>query len=236
MNNQIGLPFDWRAQVRSGSFLVSEANALALRHIERWQDWPVPISILSGPAHSGKSTLGRHFCDLSGGMLIDDADRAEDRYLFHQWNIARDSGRPLLLIGEEPPALWPAALPDLRSRLAAAAHIRMPDPDDALIRQIIETGLAQAGTAYAADVPEWLTRRVERSYAAVAELLVRLNRLSLEASRKISVPFLKEALHSDGFSPIVGDDAPPPADDGDGSRRADPDKDEGEACPKPTRS
>ncbi|GLT00067.1 regulatory inactivation of DnaA Hda protein [Sphingobium jiangsuense] len=212
MTNQIGLPFDWQAQARTGSFLVSEANRLAQRHVERWSDWPIPISVLSGPARSGRSTLGRHFVALSGGLLIDDADRAEERQLFHQWNIARDSGRPLLLIGREAPALWPVELPDLKSRLAAAPHVRIGDPDDALIRQLIETGLAQAGSAYVADVPEWLARRVERSYAAVAEMLVRLNRLSLEASRRISVPFLKEALQMQHFSPIVGDDdTPPPA-------------------------
>jgi len=212
VNNQIGLPFDWQAQVRTGSFLVSEANGLALRHVEQWRDWPIPISVLSGPARSGRSSLGHHFAALSGGLLIDDADRACDRHLFHQWNIARDSGRPLLLIGQEPPALWPVDLPDLKSRLAAAPHVRIGDPDDALIRQLIETGLARGGSAYAADVPEWLARRVERSYAAVARMLVSLNRLSLEASRRISVPFLKEALQMQHFSPIVGgDETSPPA-------------------------
>lgn len=223
MTSQIGLPFDWQAQVQSGSFLVSDANALVLRHIEQWRDWPLPITILSGPARSGRSSLGRHFSDISGGSLIDDADRAEDQFLFHEWNLARDSGRPLLLIGQEAPALWPVALPDLRSRLAAAPHLRMPDPDDRLVGLLIESGLAQAGTAYAADVPEWLTRRVERSYAAVAGLLVRLNSLSIAASRKISVPFLKEALQMKDFSPIVGDS--------DGSQ-----EEERRACPKPTRS
>lgn len=209
MSSQIGLPFDWQAQVQTGSFLVSGANQLVLRHIEGWRDWPIPISILSGPARSGKSTLGRHFSALSGGLVIDDAEREEDKALFHQWNISRDSGRPLLLIGQEAPALWPVALPDLRSRLAAAPHVRIAEPDDALVRQLIETGLAMGGSAYAADVPEWLTRRIERSYGAVADLLVRLNRLSLAASRRISVPMVKEALQRQGFSPMKEDGEAP---------------------------
>ncbi|MGE4430129.1 MAG: chromosomal replication initiator DnaA [Sphingobium sp.] len=213
MTSQIGLPFDWRAQVQAGSFLVSDANRLVLRHIEGWRDWPIPISILSGPARSGKSTLGRHFSALSGGLVIDNADQnagqEEDMSLFHQWNIARDSGRPLLLVGQDAPALWPVTLPDLRSRLAAAPHVRIAEPDDALVRQLIETGLAQGGSAYAADVPEWLTRRIERSYAAVADMLVRLNRLSLAASRRISVPLLKEALRQQGFSPMEGEGGAP---------------------------
>ena len=41
--------------------------------------------------------------------------------------------------------------------------------------------------AFAADVPEWIARRLERSYAAVAAALDVLNRASIESARKISV-------------------------------------------------
>ncbi|TNE42513.1 MAG: chromosomal replication initiator DnaA [Sphingomonadales bacterium] len=207
--SQIGLPFDWEGQAQADNFLIGEANHLALRHVEQWRDWPIPISILSGPARSGKSTLGRHFIALSDGEVIDDAERQGDEYLFHQWNIARDSGRPLLLIAQNAPTQWNVTLPDLRSRLAAAPHIRIAEPDDMLVRQLIETGLARAGSAFSPDVPEWLARRIERSYAAVADLLVRLNSLSLAASRKISVPMLKEALQISGTSPIIATDSLP---------------------------
>lgn len=203
--SQIGLPFDWEGQAETGSFLAGEANRIALLHIEKWREWPIPISVLSGPARSGKSSLGRHFAAISGGAVIDDAEQEANESLFHRWNVARDSGRPLLLIAREPPARWVVTLPDLRSRLAAAPHIRIDEPDDALVRQLIETGLARAGSAYASDVPDWLARRIERSYAAVADLLVQLNSLSLAASRKISVPLLKETLQKSGISPIIDD-------------------------------
>ncbi len=207
--SQIGLPFDWAGQARAGHFILSDANRLAAGHIERWRDWPVPISILSGPPRSGKTTLGRHFADISGGEVIDNAQRVANHELFHRWNIARDGGRPLLLISREAPQSWTVTLPDLRSRLAAAPHVSIAEPDDALMRALIEGGLARAGSAYAPDVPEWLARRVERSYGAVAMLLDELNRLSLASSRKISVPFVKEALHRIGFLPIVEPDAAP---------------------------
>lgn len=195
--SQIGLPFDWQAQVQAGSFLVSEANHIALRHIEGWQSWPVPISILIGPARSGKTTLGEHFTALSNGTVIDDVEDKEDQALFHQWNMARDSGRPLLMIARSAPASWPVSLPDLRSRLSSVPQVHIQEPDDALLRQLIETGLAQAGSAYAADVPEWLSRRTERSYGAVTDLLVKLNHLSLSQSRKISVPLLRDTMREE---------------------------------------
>lgn len=218
---QIGLPFDWRDQAQPGQFIVSDANAFAMRHIEAWQGWPVPISILTGPARSGKSTLGRHFVALSGGTVIDDAPSLDNAFLFHAWNMARDSGTPLLLIARDVPESWPVTLPDLKSRLAAAPHVRIAEPDDALVRALIETGLAQAGSAFAPDLSEWLARRIDRTYEAVAGLLVHLNRLSLASSRKISVALAKEALQNLRFLHIEDGDAASDAAHGQDRKSAD---------------
>lgn len=209
--SQISLPFDWAGQAFPGRFIFSEANRLAARHIEDWRSWPLPISILTGPGKSGKSLLGAHFAEISKGSVIDDADMQEDQALFHAWNVARDTGRPLLLIAENAPGNWKVELPDLRSRLSAAPHVRIDQPDDALVRALIEMGLAQAGSAYAPDVPEWLSRRVERSYAVIARLLEALNSLSMSSSRKISVPLLKEALQNPAFLSILPHDERPAA-------------------------
>jgi len=207
--SQIGLPFEWAGQAKAGQFLLSEANRLAVQHLENWRDWPVPISILSGPHRSGKSLAGRHFEQMSGGSVIDDADMKENQQLFHAWNIARDTGSPLLLVSRKRPEQWTVTLPDLRSRLAAAPHVHIEEPDDALVCALLETGLAQAGSAYAPDLPEWLSRRIERSYSAVALILDELNRLSLASGRKISIAMAKEALQNEAFLPIVELDSAP---------------------------
>lgn len=204
--SQIGLPFDWQRQGGQEQFIAGEANRLALAHIERWRTWSIPISVLSGPPLSGKTVLGSHFEMSSGGVVIDNASRQPPDMLFHRWNIARDSGVPLLLIAREAPERWTVSLPDLRSRLAAVPHVRIEEPDDALMRALIETGLARAGSAYAADVPEWLSRRIERSYAALAMALELLNRASLASSRKISIASAKETLQNSHLFPIEGED------------------------------
>lgn len=204
--SQIGLPFDWQERGGEAPFIAGEANRLALAHIERWREWPIPISVLSGPPRSGKSVLGQYFAALSGGTVIDEATSESDDTLFHRWNIARDSGVPLLLIACEPPEGWRVMLPDLRSRLAAAPHLRIEEPDDALLRALLETGLARAGSAYAPDVPEWLSRHMERSYAALASTLDTLNRTSLSSGRKISIASTKEALHNSHIFSIEGDE------------------------------
>lgn len=201
--SQISLPFDWTGEGGVAEFLVSDANALAVRHLEGWRDWPIHAGIVSGPRRSGKSILGRHFARLSGGSVIDDAETAGDEPLFHAWNRAQLEHRPLLLVSEHPPSQWNVALPDLRSRLAAAPHVRIAEPDEGLVLALVERGLMRAGAAWAADLPLWLHSRVERSYSAVAAVLECLTTASVSSGRKISVPFARETLQGAGLLPIV---------------------------------
>ena len=218
--NQIGLPFDWAGQARLGHFIVSGANRSAAHHIEGWRGWPVPISVLSGPPRSGKSLLAHHFAQISGGKVIEDAEHQSNTPLFHEWNMARDSGQPLLLVSRHAPLQWTVTLPDLRSRLAAVPHMHIDEPDDELVRALIEMGLHSGGSAYSTDLPEWLARRIERSYSAVAAVLDELNRLSLATSRKISIATAKEALQNAGSFPILTSESDTA--DGDGKHSKEP--------------
>jgi hypothetical protein len=202
---QISLPFDRPDQGSADAFLVSDANRIAVRHLEGWQGWPLAISVLTGPPLSGRSTLARHFVAMSGGRVIDDAQGQGDEGLFHAWNEAQTARRPLLLIGDDPPMQWPVILPDLRSRLAAAPHVAIGQPDEALALALIERSLASAGASYAADLPEWLLRRIERSYVAIAAVTHVLDEAALSSGRKISIAMAKEALHAAGFLPILPD-------------------------------
>ena len=208
--SQISLPFEWQGNARDGHFLVSDANRLAVAHLERWREWPLSVSVLTGPPCSGRSTLARHFARMSGGSVIDDAqgqdDRPDEHGLFHAWNEAQTQRRPLLMIGHAAPASWAVALPDLRSRLAAAPHVAISEPDEALARALIERAFDTAGAGYAADVPDWMVRRIERSYGAIAAVTHMLDQAALSSGRKISVALAKECLHAAGFLPIVPPD------------------------------
>lgn len=204
--SQISLPFDWHGDARDGDFLVSEANAQAVTHLERWRDWPLSVSVLTGPPRSGRSTLARHFARMSGGTIIDDAQGQDEHRLFHAWNAAQTDRRPLLMVGRTPPASWTVALPDLRSRLAAVPHVAITEPDEALARALIARAFDRAGAGYAADLPDWLLRRIERSYGAIDAVTRLLDAAALSSGRKISTALAKEALQAAGFLPIVPPD------------------------------
>ena len=205
--SQIGLPFEWAEDKGGRDFVVSDANAIAVRHLESWRDWPVMTSILSGPPRSGRSTLGRLFAAMSGGTVIDDAEGAGDEPLFHAWNAAQLERRPLLMIARHPSAQWTVALPDLKSRLAAAPQVRIEEPDDILVRTLLERGLTRAGTDWAPDLADWLGRRIERSYATVTGVIDSLNAASIAQARRMTVPFARETLQRAGFLPIVYTDS-----------------------------
>lgn len=153
--------------------------------------------------------LGRQFARMTGGMVIDDAQFVDDHTLFHAWNRAQTEQSPLLMIGLVPPTQWTVALPDLKSRLAAVPHVAIAEPDEALARALIERSLAASGASYAADLPDWLLRRIERSYGAIAAVIRLLDRTALSSGRKISVALAKEALQSAGILPIVPSDPSP---------------------------
>ncbi|EQB15470.1 P-loop NTPase family protein [Sphingobium lactosutens] len=208
--SQISLPFEGHGGKGDDDFLVSEANQVAVAYLERWREWPLSIAVLVGPARSGRSMLARQFARMSGGDVIDDAQEAgrplDDHRLFHAWNAAQTDHRPLLLVGQAPPASWPATLPDLRSRLAAVPHVAIDAPDEMLTRALIQRSFDTAGAAYSPDVPDWLARRIERSYAAIDATTRLLDRAALSSGRKISVAMAKEALQSAGILPIVPSD------------------------------
>ena len=202
--SQISLPFEWQGQ--GEELLVSEANQLAVAHLERWRDWPVSVTVLTGPPLSGRSALGRQFVAMSGGSVIDDAEGQDEHMLFHAWNEAQTEHRPLLMIGRTSPLRWTVALPDLRSRLAGSPHVAIEEPDEALALALIERRLGASGASFAPDLAPWLLRRIERSYGAIAAVTALLDEASLSSGRNIFIALAKEALQSAGILPIVPPD------------------------------
>ncbi|MCW2390525.1 DnaA ATPase domain-containing protein [Sphingobium sp. B11D3A] len=205
---QLPLPIGWSRHGGAESLLVHAANTDALALIRDWQRWPSPCTLLVGPSRSGRSLIAEVFLRESGGVLVDDADRADETHLFHLWNEARDSGRPLLMVASEAPPTWTIALPDLRTRLATAAVARILPPDEAVTAALIVHGLERAGSAFAPDLPDFLARRTARCYAAIEGVVAELNALSLARGQKLSVALARQALRNNALLDGADETAP----------------------------
>ena len=192
--SQIALPLDWPAAETENDFIVTPANAEAVRHFGHWSLWPVMATVLTGPRKSGRSFLGRIFAARSGARLIDGGERAEEEELFHAWNRALSDRRPLLIIADAPSSEWEIDLPDLRSRLAATPHVAIGEPDDALVKALLERLMASRGIPVGPDVPQWIARRIERSYVAIHRAVDVLDQAAWARRRKIAVSGARDAL------------------------------------------
>lgn len=197
--DQIALPFDWPVADREEDFLVSEANRAVFDHLRRWSLWPVMATLLTGPRKSGRSLLGRIFVRKTGGRLFDDAEDHDEEALFHAWNAAQESRRPLLIVAAAPPPAWAIRLPDLRSRLAATPHVAFDPPDDALLAALVVKLLADRGVAAPPELGEYLVPRIERSYVTVHRVVDALDRAMFVHHRRITVPMARRALAESGI-------------------------------------
>jgi hypothetical protein len=197
--NQIALPLDWPVADSDDDFLVSSANRAAFDHFKRWSLWPVMATILTGPRKSGRSLLGRIVTRKIGGRLFDDAEGHDEETLFHAWNEAQEKRRPLLMVADSPPPAWEVKLPDLRSRLAATPHVRIKEPNDALIGDLVTKLLADRGILTPPELGEFLIPRIERSYVAVQQVIEVLDRYALSHHRRITVPMARRALVDAGL-------------------------------------
>lgn len=197
MSRQITLPFDWKSASDESDFILSDANADAVRHLEHWALWPVRASLLVGPPKSGRSHLARMFTHWSHGTVIDDAESVDEQEIFHAWNAAHSSGKPLLIVADAAPPTWDIKLPDLASRLKATPVAAIGAPDEALLAAVMTKQFHDRGLQPSPGVIDYLIARLERSFAAVFEAVTRLDEKSLAEHRKVTIPLARKALGLD---------------------------------------
>lgn len=206
----LALPPPRRAAMGRADFVVTPANAEAAALMAAWTRWPDRRLGLCGPERAGKTHLAHVFMAeagagrvdaaalteadapallAAGALAVEDVDRLEptgETALLHLMNLAAQQGAALLLTGRAAPARWPARLPDLASRLAALTPARLAPPDDALLTAVIARALEARGLRFEATVPAFLSRRIERSFAAAEAVVARLDRAGLERKAVIS--------------------------------------------------
>lgn len=197
--DQIALPLDWPQTQGESRFIVSDANRDASNHFRNWSLWPVRATILTGPRRSGRSLLARSFVERVGGRLIDQAEDSDEEELFHAWNAAQESGRPLVMISNRVPPDWAVRLPDLRTRMAVTPVVRMLEPDDALFQQLIDLHFADRGLHIPREALRFMSERIERDYWTAERAVEAVDRYAIAERARLTLPTIRRALVESGM-------------------------------------
>jgi chromosomal replication initiation ATPase DnaA len=195
--------------------VVSPSNEQAVALVDCWPDWPSAVVVLAGPAGSGKTHLAEIWRGVANAMpidatcigdfiskldgrpaLIDNADSVsmDENGMFHLINEVRAAGSHLLLTARRFPSAWSVSLPDLVSRLKAAATVEIHEPDDPLLTGVISKLFADRQVEVEPHVVQYLVRRIERSLATAMRVVDRLDRVALEQQSRITRALAAEAI------------------------------------------
>jgi chromosomal replication initiation ATPase DnaA len=216
-SEQLVLDLGYRTALGAEDFLVGQSNASAVALIDAWPDWPALSAVVAGPPCSGKTHLA-HVWQLrsgapivsaaalseatvtllehTGALVVEDLDAgiACERTLFHLLNLSREHRAGLLLTSAVPPGDLAVTLPDLRSRLRAAAAVAIAAPDDGLLRAVLVKHFTDRQLTVDPNVIAWLLRNMDRTMAEAARVVEVMDRLALSSHRKVTRPLAAEAL------------------------------------------
>ena len=196
-------------------FLVGEGNGLAHARILAFPHWSEPVTLLVGPAKSGKSHLARIFADRSGArfagvdalediataggqgpVIVEDVDRLDydEAGLFHLLNQSLRDGRPILLTARDEVANWPLATDDVRSRARRATAFTLELTDDIQLSQMFVKLFGDRQVRVDPKIIAYLVARMERSAEEVVLLADLMDRLALAKGTAITRSIGAEAL------------------------------------------
>jgi DnaA family protein len=136
-----------------------------------------------------------------GLIAIDDLNQiaGDDRWeraVFDLYNrVEEQQGKVKLLIASSAtPRSCGFRLPDLCSRLDWGMVIKLQSLDDEQKVQMLMQRAQNRGMKLSDEVARFLLNRMERDMSALTQALATLDRASMVAKRKLTVPFVKKAL------------------------------------------
>lgn len=211
------LPFDLghREAFAREDFWVSQSNSDAVAWLDRFPDWPAPLLVMYGPAASGKTHLLHvwqratnaaaydvaHIDVAPLAVIVDDMDQmigdvAREETLLHLYNLQKERGGHILAAAITPPHQWFFKLPDLESRLKAAPAVALGAPDDQLMAVVLTKLFSDRQIFVSQEVVQFIVPRLERTFAALRDIVDRIDRKALVEKRRVTVPLVRDVMQA----------------------------------------
>jgi DnaA family protein len=132
-------------------------------------------------------------------LCLDDVDAvagdaAWELALFRCFNECADLGTRLVLAAGAAPRGIAWGLEDWASRAAACAVYQLHELDEAGRLEVLRLRARQRGLELPRETADYLLKRVPRDLNSLLDLLDALDEASLAAQRRLTIPFIRDAL------------------------------------------
>ena len=158
----------------------------------------VPLATARGRVRDALDALERHDVVALDGLDAIAGDADDELALFDFHNRARAASQNVVYTANLAPDALPITLPDLRSRLSQCTRITLHSLDDEGRRSLLRDRAQRRGLIVEEAAFDWMLTHCERDPATLTALLDRLDRESLAAQRRITVPFVRRIVEAAG--------------------------------------
>jgi DnaA-homolog protein len=124
-------------------------------------------------------------------------DPAWELEIFRMFNQLRESGSRLIVSANCPPARLPVKLADLNSRLEWGLCCQLNPLDDEGRVQLLTASAHRRGLELPEETARYILSRATRETGSLLQLMDRLDRASLVAQRRLTIPFIKTVMAQD---------------------------------------
>ncbi len=207
MINQKSFTFKFNNVQNEFNFFVNETNFYAF---DTLINNDTKFCFLYGPKKSGKSYLAHiwlkknkaieydsknFIINDNKNILIDDFILYNEEKIFHIVNNCILNNSKILITSCNKINEIKFKYNDLSSRLKTFSKLEINQPDDEMLMTILTKLLIDKQFIIRSnDIFEYILRRVNRSYHGVNEIVTKLDVLSLEKKRQLTIPLIKEIL------------------------------------------
>lgn len=184
-----GSPASGRSHLLQAACLRAEERGLQAMYVPLGECLDYGTALLEGMEH----------CDL---LVLDDAHllagNAEwEQAVFHLFNRLRDQGGHLLASADRAPAALDVQLPDLKSRLSLALVFHLQELEDEDKLRALQLRASRRGLFLSDETGRFMLARLPRNMDQLFAALEMLDQASLQAQRKLTIPFVKDVLFGD---------------------------------------
>tara|TARA_Y100001970_G_scaffold240702_1_gene303630 strand:- start:234 stop:869 length:636 start_codon:yes stop_codon:yes gene_type:complete len=133
---------------------------------------------------------------LKKNIAIDNLfNNLNEENVFHIINHCNSLNLKLFFTSDKKIEDYEFKLPDLKSRLLTFYKVEIKNPDDDMIKIILTKLLHEKQFIIKnKEIFDFLIKRIERSYESIYNLVERLDKISLEKKRQLTIPLIKEII------------------------------------------